>query len=83
MPSLLPSKEGLSVSLHLHEGSGQSNLPLMYYTLNTIFFLEIGINPVIPHLLFFQRDRKDSTETEKHNDFIKVLLKKNSSGSNR
>lgn len=41
--------------------------------LECYFFLEIGINLVIPHLLF-QRDRKDSTE--KHNDFIKVPLKK-------
>lgn len=48
----------------------------MYYTLNTIFFLKIGMNPVILHLLFPQRDRKDPTETEKCNDFTEVPLKK-------
>lgn len=76
MPSLLPGKEGSSASLHLHERSGQSDLPLMYYTLNTLYCLERGMNPVIPHLLLPQRDRQDSTETEKHNDFTKVPLKK-------
>lgn len=55
----------------------------MYYILNTIVPPKIGINPVIPHLLLPQRDKRDSTETEKHNDFTEVPLKKKCSGSNR
>lgn len=75
MPSLLPSKGGSSVSLHLHEHSGQSDLPLKYYTLNTLFFPWNRNNPVIPHLLFPERQERFH-ETEKYNDFIKVPLKK-------
>lgn len=82
----MPSKGGSSVSLHLHEHSGQLDLPLKYYTLKILFSLEIGMNPVILHLLFPERQER-FCETEKYNDFIKVPLKKikinKSSGSNR